>query len=87
MYIYIYIHIYKNAYMYTQEQLNLGKAARSTSLTDEERASVKGLGMLTLKPIIYATNVADADLAGTLVCVCVCVCVCVGLHTQCYLTF
>lgn len=40
-----------------------GKAARQLDLSDEELESVKGLGLLSAKPIIYAANVADEDLA------------------------
>jgi ribosome-binding ATPase len=43
--------------------LNLGKPARSVDLTEEEKQSVKAMGFMTLKPIIYATNVSDAELA------------------------
>lgn len=43
--------------------LNEGKAARQISLTQEEIESVKPLGLLTIKPIIYAANVAEDDLA------------------------
>jgi len=44
--------------------LNEGKAARQVSLTEEEAESVKGLGLLTAKPVIYAANVAEDDLAS-----------------------
>jgi GTP-binding protein YchF len=40
-----------------------GRAARTVSLTDEERLAVKPLGLLTLKPVIYAANVSEEDLA------------------------
>ncbi|MGB3206774.1 MAG: redox-regulated ATPase YchF [Crinalium sp.] len=43
--------------------LNEGKPARQVSLTEEEAESVKLLGLLTAKPIIYATNVSEDDLA------------------------
>lgn len=43
--------------------LNEGKAARQCSLTEEEAESVKGLGLLTGKPIIYAANVSEDELA------------------------
>ena len=43
--------------------MNDGKAARSVALTEEEALSVKGLGLMTLKPIIYAANVNESDLA------------------------
>jgi ribosome-binding ATPase len=43
--------------------LGEGKAARSVALSDEEALAVKPLGLLTRKPIIYATNVSEDDLA------------------------
>ena len=43
--------------------LNEGKSARQTELNDEEKEAVKVLELLTLKPIIYATNVSEDDLA------------------------
>ena len=49
------------------EKLNEGllasKPARAIALTSEEKAAVKGLMLLTMKPVIYAANVADSDLA------------------------
>ncbi|MFB2839095.1 redox-regulated ATPase YchF [Floridanema evergladense] len=44
--------------------LNAGKPARQASLTDEEKQAIKGLGLLTNKPIIYAANVSEDDLAS-----------------------
>ena len=46
-----------------QEVLEAGGAARSVALSDEEALMVKPLGLLTAKPIIYATNVSEDDLA------------------------
>jgi ribosome-binding ATPase len=43
--------------------LNDGKAARSVALTEDEEFAVKSLGLLTKKPVIYATNVSENDLA------------------------
>jgi ribosome-binding ATPase len=43
--------------------LDAGKPARSVELTEEEELAIKPLGLLTRKPIIYATNVSDEDLA------------------------
>jgi len=43
--------------------LNEGKSARLVELTDEEEALVKPLGLLTRKPVIYAANVSEDDLA------------------------
>ena len=40
-----------------------GKPARSVTLTDDEALSIKGLGLLTAKPLIYAANVSEGDLA------------------------
>lgn len=45
------------------EVLNAGKPARQCSMTDEESELVKGLELLTNKPIIYAANVSEDDLA------------------------
>jgi ribosome-binding ATPase len=47
-----------------QTVLDQGGAARSVDLSEEEAAVVKPLELLTAKPIIYATNVSEADLAG-----------------------
>lgn len=43
--------------------LNEGKSIRQFSLSKEEETLIKHLGLLTAKPIIYAANVADEDLA------------------------
>ncbi|KYC41851.1 GTP-binding protein [Scytonema hofmannii PCC 7110] len=43
--------------------LNEGKSARQVSLTEEEAEIVKPLELLTAKPIIYAANVSEDDLA------------------------
>ena len=43
--------------------LNEGKAARVIDLTEEEELIIKPLGLLTRKPIIYAANVLEDDLA------------------------
>jgi ribosome-binding ATPase len=43
--------------------LNDGGAARTVELTDEEELAIKPLGLLTRKPVIYATNVSDDHLA------------------------
>ncbi len=44
-------------------ELDQGKAVRQIDLTDEEREIIKFLGLLTAKPIIYAANVSEDDLA------------------------
>jgi ribosome-binding ATPase len=46
------------------DALNVGQSARQASLSDEEELSVKVLGLLTRKPIIYAANVSEDDLAS-----------------------
>ena len=43
--------------------LNEGKSARQVSLTEEEEAMIKPLGLLSRKPVIYACNVSEEDLA------------------------
>ncbi len=45
------------------EKLNDGHLARLVGLTPEQQESVKHLGLLTMKPVIYAANVSEADLA------------------------
>lgn len=42
--------------------LNAGKPARQYTFTEEEAELVKGLELLTNKPIIYAANVSEDDL-------------------------
>lgn len=43
--------------------LNEGKAARQVTFTEEEAAAISAFGLLTQKPIIYAANVSEDDLA------------------------
>jgi len=43
--------------------LEAGLPARSVALTEDELKSVKNLGLLTLKPVIYAANVSEDHLA------------------------
>ena len=43
--------------------LNEGKSARQVDLSEDEELIIKPLGLLTRKPIIYATNVSEDDLA------------------------
>ncbi|MCF2145565.1 redox-regulated ATPase YchF [Desmonostoc muscorum LEGE 12446] len=43
--------------------LNEGQSVRQVSLNEEEAEIIKGLGLLTNKPIIYAANVSEDDLA------------------------
>ncbi len=43
--------------------LNDGKPARQLSLNEEEELAIKPLGLLTRKPVIYATNVSEDHLA------------------------
>ena len=40
-------------------QLEAGKAARELEFTDDEKKEVKNLGLLTVKPIIYAVNIQE----------------------------
>ncbi|MDQ3820151.1 MAG: redox-regulated ATPase YchF, partial [Acidobacteriota bacterium] len=46
-----------------QPALEEGKPARTASLTDDERATARGLFLLTMKPTIYAANVDEATLS------------------------
>ncbi len=45
------------------EVLNDGKSVRSMDLSEDELLVIKQLGLLSNKPIIYATNVSEDDLA------------------------
>ena len=40
-----------------------GGAARSVKLTEDEANSIKALGLMTAKPVIYAANVSENDLS------------------------
>ncbi|GAX15136.1 ribosome-binding ATPase [Fistulifera solaris] len=53
----------KNALEKVSAVLNMDQPARQADLSPEEEASIKSLGLLTRKPMIYAANVADGDLA------------------------
>jgi GTP-binding protein YchF len=44
--------------------LEEGRPARTVKLTEDEALSIKGLGLLTLKPVIFAANVSEDDLAS-----------------------
>ncbi len=46
-----------------QQLLEAGGAARNVEMSQEEALMIKPLGLLTSKPIIYATNVSEDDLA------------------------
>eukprot|EP00667_Euglena_gracilis_P007276 EG_transcript_7356 len=43
--------------------LEAGRPARQAGLTEDERFSIKSLGLLTLKPMLYAANVPEDSLA------------------------
>lgn len=40
-----------------------GKAARAIELSEDAREAVRGLQLLTMKPLTYAANVSEDDLA------------------------
>ncbi|MBX6332147.1 MAG: redox-regulated ATPase YchF [Gemmatimonadaceae bacterium] len=46
------------------QALSDGKGLWEAGLTDEERALLKPLSLLTAKPVLYAANVSDAELTG-----------------------
>jgi len=46
-----------------EEELQKGHSVRSIALSEEENLIIKQLGFLTAKPIIYATNLSENDLA------------------------
>ncbi|HTQ36142.1 MAG TPA: redox-regulated ATPase YchF [Steroidobacteraceae bacterium] len=47
-----------------REHLNQGRPARSLPLTPEDRADLRELHLLTLKPIMYVANVAESGFGG-----------------------
>ncbi len=48
-----------------QAPLSNGQALWHVTLSSEDRDRLKGLQLLTLKPILYAANVTDGELTGT----------------------
>jgi ribosome-binding ATPase len=46
------------------EALGGGRSVRTMPLTEAERAALAPLALLTLKPVLYAANVTDAELSG-----------------------
>lgn len=46
-----------------KEQLNKGVPARSIALNEEEQSVIRELNLLTIKPVIYAFNVSEDQLA------------------------
>ncbi|HIJ61305.1 MAG TPA: redox-regulated ATPase YchF, partial [Rhodospirillaceae bacterium] len=46
------------------DALRAGRPARSVSLEAEQRAIVRTLGLLTIKPVLYAANVDEASAAA-----------------------
>lgn len=45
-----------------KEELDKGVSARDVALTNEEKELVKGLNLLTMKPVMYAFNVSEEQL-------------------------
>jgi GTP-binding protein YchF len=45
-------------------ELNAGRGARDAVRSPEERRTLRQLGMLTLKPVLYAANVDETDLGA-----------------------
>lgn len=47
------------------EHLNEERPLRTLEFTEDERTVVRGLGLMTAKPILYIANVDEDDVAGT----------------------
>ena len=47
-----------------KECLEAGKPARSAEITDDEKALISDMSLLTAKPVIYAANVSEDELAS-----------------------
>ena len=43
--------------------LEAGLTARAVELTDDEKEEIKGIELLTIKPVIYAANLSEDDVA------------------------
>lgn len=43
--------------------LEEGKTARAVELTDDEKEEIKGIELLTIKPVIYAANLSEDEVA------------------------
>src|SRR5699024_12545946 len=50
-----------------KQALEEGKPARSVSLTEEEEKIAHGLHLLTLKPVLYVSNVAGFEVADVVI--------------------
>lgn len=46
-----------------KETLDAGKAARTLEFTDEEREILKAFPLLSMKPVLYAANVSEEEIA------------------------
>src|SRR5690606_106765 len=46
------------------DALGAGRLARTVSVTDEERAMLRGFNLLTAKPVLYAANVREDELVN-----------------------
>lgn len=44
--------------------LEEGKTARAVELTDDEKEEIKGIELLTIKPVIYAANLSEDEVAS-----------------------
>ena len=47
-----------------KERLERGESLRLESWNEEEKALIAELSLLSAKPVIYAANVSEDDLAG-----------------------
>ncbi len=48
-----------------QEHINGGKPVRSLAMSDEQRAALRDLHLLTIKPVLYVANVSEEGLKGS----------------------
>ena len=47
-----------------RDAMAAGRAARTVAVTEEERPAWRGLNLLTAKPVLYAANVAEHEIAA-----------------------
>ena len=55
---------YQDFYERLKAHLESGKTARSMDMTDDELDMLEDVALLTMKPVIYAANVAEDDYAN-----------------------
>ena len=53
-----------SAFETVEALLNAGKLAKNAELTEEEEAEMRGIGLLTTKPVFYCANVLESEVVS-----------------------